>query len=40
MHEFWSENGKGRGHSEDTGIGGRIILEWNLGKQGKNVWLE
>jgi hypothetical protein len=23
---------KGRGHSEDPGVDGRIILEWSLGK--------
>jgi len=29
MHtEFWSENVKGRNHSEDLGIDWRIILEW------------
>jgi hypothetical protein len=23
---------KGRDHSEDLGVGGKIIVEWNLGK--------
>jgi len=32
--KFLSENLKGRDHSEDPGVGGRIILEWILGKQG------
>jgi len=26
------ENPNGRDHSEDLGIGGRIILEWFLGR--------
>jgi hypothetical protein len=26
------QNLKGRGHLEDRGIGGRIILEWIIGK--------
>jgi hypothetical protein len=39
MHgKFWSENQKGRDHFEDTGIYGRTILKWLLGKQGKEVW--
>jgi hypothetical protein len=29
---FWMENLKGRGHSEDLGIDGKIKLEWILGK--------
>jgi len=28
----WSENLKGRDHSEDLGVGGKIILELTLGK--------
>jgi hypothetical protein len=39
MHTiFWLENVKGRDHSEDIGVDGRIILEWTLGKQGTKVW--
>jgi hypothetical protein len=30
--KFWSENLKGRDHSEDLRVDGRIILEWVLGK--------
>jgi len=34
MHsKFWSENLKGRDHSEDLGVDGRILLECILGKQ-------
>jgi hypothetical protein len=29
---FWSENLKGRDHSEDLGVDGEIILDWTLGK--------
>jgi hypothetical protein len=29
--KFWLENLKGRDHSEDMEIDGRIILEWLLG---------
>jgi hypothetical protein len=39
MHTvFWLENLKGRDHSEDLGVDGRIILEWILGKYGEKVW--
>jgi len=30
--KFWSEDPKGRDHSEDVGVDGRIILEWILKK--------
>jgi hypothetical protein len=36
--KFLSENLKGRNHSEGPGTGGRIILEWILGKEGGRVW--
>jgi hypothetical protein len=29
---------KGRGHSEDLDIDGKIILEWILGKWSAKVW--
>jgi hypothetical protein len=28
----------GRGHLEDLGIDGKIILEWLLGKWGGKIW--
>jgi hypothetical protein len=41
MHTvFWLENLKGRDHSEDIEVDGRIILEWILGKKGGNAWTE
>jgi hypothetical protein len=27
---FWLENLNGRDHVEDLGVGGKIILEWDL----------
>jgi hypothetical protein len=38
--KFWSENLKGRGHSEDLGVCGKITLERILGKKFVNVWTE
>jgi hypothetical protein len=39
MHTiFWLEKVKGRDHSEDLGIDGRIILEGILGKEGGRLW--
>jgi hypothetical protein len=35
---FGHKNLKGRDHSEDLGVDGRIILELILGKQGGNLW--
>jgi hypothetical protein len=32
--KFWSENLKGKDHSEDLGEDRKIILEWLLGKIG------
>jgi hypothetical protein len=32
------ETVKGRDHSEDLGIDGKIILEWMLGKQDEKAW--
>jgi hypothetical protein len=29
---------EGKDHLEDLGVGGRIILEWILGKYGGKVW--
>jgi hypothetical protein len=36
---FSLENMKGRDHSEDLGIDGKIILEWVLGIWGGKVWI-
>jgi hypothetical protein len=33
-----SENLKGRDHMEGLGLGGKIIVEWILGKWGIKVW--
>jgi hypothetical protein len=39
MHiKFSSENLKGRGYSEDTGVDRRIILERMLVKQSGKLW--
>jgi len=35
---FWSENFKGKNHSENLGIDGEIILEWIWWKYGTCVW--
>jgi hypothetical protein len=32
VYKFWSANLKGRDPSENTGVDGKIILEWFLGK--------
>jgi len=40
MHIIYlSENLKGRDHSEDPGVDGKVILEWYLGKEGGKVWI-
>jgi hypothetical protein len=39
MHtRFLLENLKGKDHSEDIGIDGKVILEWILGKYGRKMW--
>jgi hypothetical protein len=39
MHTIlWLENLKGRDHLEDLDVGGKIILEWILGKFGRKMW--
>jgi hypothetical protein len=37
-YKFWSEIVEGRDHSEDLGVGERIILEWILGKYDGKLW--
>jgi hypothetical protein len=32
------ENLKERGHTDDLGVEGRIILEWILGEKGGKAW--
>jgi len=35
MHtKFWSEGLKGRYHSEEIGVEGKIMLEWSVGRCG------
>jgi hypothetical protein len=35
--KFWSENVKGRDHSEDLDVDGKIIFEWILEKNSGKV---
>jgi hypothetical protein len=35
--KFSSENLKVRAHSEDIGVDGSLILEWNLGKYNEKL---
>jgi hypothetical protein len=35
---MWLENMKGRGHSEELSVDGKITLEWILGTCGGDVW--
>jgi hypothetical protein len=35
---FWLKNLKGRHHSEDLVVDGKVILDWFLGKQGGKAW--
>jgi hypothetical protein len=37
---FWSENLKGRGHSGDLDVGGRIILVWIFGNRLRRCGLD
>jgi hypothetical protein len=34
------ENLKGRDHSEDLSVDGRIILKWICGKNSLGMWIE
>jgi hypothetical protein len=36
--KFYSVNLKGKYHSDELGVDGRMILDWILGKQGGKVW--
>jgi hypothetical protein len=36
----WLRRLKGRDHSEDLGVDGRIIIKWILGKQVGRVWIK
>jgi hypothetical protein len=36
----FSRKTEGKGHSEDLGVDGRIILEWILEKWGGKMWTE
>jgi hypothetical protein len=38
--EWWSENLKGRNHSEDQDVDRKMILEWILGKSLGKLWIE
>jgi hypothetical protein len=38
LTKCWSENFKGRDHSEELSVAGRIASEWILGKQCGKVW--
>jgi hypothetical protein len=39
MHtKFCPEKLKGRDHSEDLDVDGKIILEWILGKEDGGMW--
>jgi hypothetical protein len=35
---FWWKRSKGRGHSEDWGVGGKMGSEWILGRLVGDVW--
>jgi hypothetical protein len=36
--KFWQKNLKGKYHSEDLGVDGKIILEQILEKEGGKMW--
>jgi hypothetical protein len=38
IESFWSENLKGKDHSEDINVEGRIILERILGEKCGKLW--
>jgi hypothetical protein len=38
--KFWSGNVKGRNHSDDIDVDGRIILEWILEKEVDELYTE
>jgi len=39
MHRaLWLESLKGRHHTKELGMYGKIILEWIFGKQGGKKW--
>jgi hypothetical protein len=39
MHtKFWLKSLKGKDHTEDLGVDGRIPLEWILKKQNGRAW--
>jgi hypothetical protein len=37
-YKIWLEKTKGKDHSEDLGVDGRIISEWVLRKWGGKAW--
>jgi len=36
--KFWLEILKGRDHSKDLGVDGKIIVKWSLGMNGMKLW--
>jgi hypothetical protein len=39
LSKLWSDNLKGRDHSEELGVDGKMILEWILGQSIEKVWV-
>jgi hypothetical protein len=37
--KFWWESPKERDHSEDQGVGGKMVLEWTLGRLAWGLWI-